>query len=137
MLITERSFNKHYIIAMNSKIIKQKAVMLTADQFEDMEVMYPLMRLQEAGWRVDIAAPKIEDIRGFGYGQLMPNITFEKVNPDNYDLLLIPDGELSSVRKIKKVRGITQLFFAKNKAVACVCYGPWTLADSDFVSGKK
>ena len=88
---------------------KLKAIILTADKFEDMEVMYPLFRLQEAGWQVDVVAPKIEEIHGeFGYGQFMPDITIEKVNPDNYDLFIIPggspDGAPATVRKIKKAQ---------------------------------
>ena len=95
---------------------KLRAIVLTADKFEDMEVMYPLFRLQEAGWQVDVAAPKIKDIHGeFGYGQLKPDITIEKVNPDNYDLLIIPggspDGAPAVVRKIKKAQEITKSFF--------------------------
>lgn len=121
---------------------KKKAVILTADQFEDMEVMYPLFRLQEAGWQVDLAAPKIEPIKGeFGYGQFMPDITIAKVNPDTYDLLIIPggspEGAPATVRKIKKAQEITQSFFTKNKPVASICHGPWTLADAQVVKGKK
>ena len=119
----------------------KKALILTADQFEDMEVMYPLFRLREAGWQVDVAAPKIEAIRGeFGYGELMPDITIEKADPDNYDLLVIPGGSPTgapaTVRKLQKAREITQDFFAKNKPVASVCHGPWTLADSGVIKGR-
>ncbi len=119
----------------------KKAVILTADQFEDMEVMYPIFRLQEAGWQVDVAAPKKEEIHGeFGYGQLMPNITIDSVDPDKYDLLVIPggspEGAPSVVRKIKKAREITLSFFEKNKPVASVCHGPWTLADSGVIKGR-
>jgi protease I len=120
----------------------KKAVILTADMFEDMEVMYPMMRLQEAGWQVDIAAPKVEEIHGeFGYGQLMPDITIDKVKPDDYDLLIIPggspDGAPAVVRKIKKAQEITKAFFVKNKPVASICHGPWLLADSRVISGKR
>lgn len=120
----------------------KKAVILTADQFEDMEVMYPLMRLQEAGWQVDVAAPKVEEIHGeFGYGQIMPELTIDEVDPEKYDLLVIPggspDGAPSTVRKIKKAHEITQDFFKKNKPVASICHGPWTLADADVVKGRK
>lgn len=119
----------------------KKAVILTADQFEDMEVMYPLMRLQEAGWHVDVAAPKKEAIHGeFGYGELMPDITIDKVDPDKYDLLVIPggspEGAPSTVRKIEKAREITRTFFADKKPVASVCHGPWTLADAGVVKGR-
>jgi protease I len=120
---------------------KHKAVILTADQFEDMEVLYPLNRLLEEGWQVDVAAPKIEEIHGeFGYAVLMPEITIDEVDPDAYDLLIIPggspDGAPSTVRKLKKAQEIAKSFFAKNKPVASICHGPWTLAEADVVKGK-
>lgn len=119
----------------------KKAVILTADKFEDMEVMYPLYRLLEEGWKVDVAAPKIEEIHGeLDYAILTPDITIDKVNPDDYDLLVIPggspDGAPSVVRKIEKAREITKSFFEKNKPVASICHGPWTLADSGVLNGR-
>ncbi len=119
----------------------KKAVFLTGDNFEDMEVMYPMMRLKEAGWNVDVAAPKIDELHGeFGYATLMPDTTIADVNPDKYDLLVIPGGSPNGapavVRKLKKAQEITQSFFAKNKPVASICHGPWTLADSDVIKGK-
>lgn len=119
----------------------KKAIMLTADKFEDMEVLYPLFRLQEAGWQVDVAAPTKKEISGeFGYGQLKPDLEISKVDPDKYDLLVIPggspDGAPAIVRKIKKAHEITKSFFRKNKPVASICHGPWTLADSDVVKGR-
>lgn len=122
-------------------LLMKKAVILTADKFEDMEVMYPLMRLQEAGWRVDLAAPKKEAIHGeFGYGELMPDITIDKVNPDKYDLLIIPggspEGAPAVVREIKKAHDITKSFFEKKKPVASICHGPWTLASAGVIKGR-
>lgn len=119
----------------------KKAIVLTADKFEDMEVFFPVFRLMEAGWKVDIAAPKKEEIHGeYGYA-LMPDITIDKVNPDNYDLLLIPggspDGAPATVRKIKKAQDIAKSFFEKNKPVASICHGPWTLADANVVKGRR
>lgn len=119
----------------------KKAIMVTADKFEDMEVLYPLMRLQEAGWKVDVAAPTKEAIHGeFGYGELMPDILIEKVNPDDYNLLIIPGGSPNGapavIREIKKAQEITKSFFEKNKSVASICHGPWTLASADVIKGK-
>lgn len=119
----------------------KKAVVLTADLFEDMEVMYPVFRLQEAGWQVDIAAPAKEPIHGEGgYAQFEPDLLISKVNPDDYDLLLIPggspDGAPAVVCKIKKAQEITKSFFAKNKPVASICHGLWTLAAAGVVKGK-
>ena len=119
---------------------KRKAVVLTADKFEDMEVYIPVYRLLEAGWFVDIAAPKkstIESERGY---PIEPTITINEVDPDQYDLLIIPggfpDGAPATVRKIKKAQDITKSFFEKNKPVAAICHGPWTLASADVVRGR-
>ncbi len=118
----------------------KKAIVLTADMFEDMEVYVPIFRLREEGWHVDIAAPTKEEIGGEHGYPLMPDKTIDEVNPDDYDLLIIPggspEGAPATVRKIKKALEITKSFFAKNKPVASICHGPWTLADADIVRGR-
>ncbi len=118
----------------------KKAVVLTANKFEDMEVFFPVFRLMEEGWQVDVAAPKKEEISGENGYSLMPDKTIDEINPDDYDLLIIPggspDGAPSVVRKIKKALEITKDFFAKNKPVASICHGPWTLADAGVIKGR-
>lgn len=119
----------------------KRAVVLTADKFEDLEVYVPVFRLQEAGWRVDIAAPTKEMIKGEHGYPLQPDITIDNVDPDEYDLLIIPggfpDGAPATVRKIKKAQQITTSFFKKNKPVASICHGPWTLASADVIKGRR
>lgn len=118
----------------------KKAVILTADKFEDMELFFPLFRLQEAGWHVDVAAPKKEEINGEHGYSIMPSKTIAEVKPDDYDLLVIPggfpDGAPATVRKIKKAQEITKSFFDKGKPVASLCHGPWTLVSADVVKGR-
>lgn len=105
-----------------------------------MEVYVPLFRLLEKGWTVDVAAPSREQIYGEHGYSLKPNLTIDEVNPDAYDLLLIPggfpDGAPATVRKTKRALEITRSFFAKNKPVASICHGPWTLADAGVIQGR-
>lgn len=119
---------------------KFKAVVLTADKFEDMEVFFPVFRLLEEGWQVDIAAPNMNEIGGEHGYDLKPDKTIDEVNPDDYQLLIIPggypDGAPATVRKIKKAQEITKSFFQKNKPVASICHGPWTLTSADQVRGR-
>jgi len=119
---------------------KFKAVVLTADTFEDMEVFFPVFRLLEQGWQVDIAAPDRKEIHGeHGYG-LKPDKIIEEINPDEYHLLIIPGGSPggapATVRKIQKAQEITRSFFTKNKPVAAICHGPWTLVSAGMVKGR-
>lgn len=119
----------------------RKAVILTADKFEDMEVFVPLFRLLEEGWDVDIAAPTLQAIGGEHGYQLKPTKTIDQVIPDDYDLLLIPggfpDGAPATVRKIRKAQEVARAFFAKNKPVASICHGPWTLVSAGVVKGRR
>ena len=124
-----------------AKQSRKKAVILTADKFEDMEVFFPLFRLLEMGWQVDVAAPTKKTIGGEHGYNLEPTLTIDQVDPDDYDLLLIPggfpDGAPATVRKIKKAQEITKSFFGKDKPVASICHGPWTLASADVVKGRR
>ncbi len=119
----------------------KKAVIITADQFEDMEVFFPLFRLMEEGVQVDVAAPKKEKISGENGYALMPTVSIDEVDPDKYDLLIIPggspDGAPATVRKIEKARQIARSFFDKKKPVGSICHGPWTLADAGVVKGRR
>jgi protease I len=118
-----------------------RAVILTADHFEDMELFFPYFRLLEAGVAVDIAAPETGVIHGEHGYSLQVTKTIADVDPDKYDLLVVPggfpDGAPATVRKVKKAQAIAKSFFAKNKPVASICHGPWLLVSADVVKGRR
>ena len=118
----------------------RKAVILTADRFEDMELFFPLFRLQEMEWAVDVAAPGVTLLQGEHGYTLEPDLTIGEVDPARYELLIIPGGSPSgapaTVRKMKEAQEITRAFFAKNKPVASICHGPWTLAAAGVLKGR-
>lgn len=119
----------------------RKAIILTADKFEDLEVYYPLFRFREEGWHVDVAAPAETAIHGKHGYELNPDIAIEDVDPDLYDLLIIPGGSAagapSTVRGIAQARDIAASFMEKNKPVASICHGPYTLISADLVNGRR
>lgn len=92
----------------------RKAVILTADKFEDMEVFFPVFRLIEEGWQVDVAAPDMDEMSGEHGYVLEPDKTIADVNADEYQLLIIPggfpDGAPATVREIEEARDITRSF---------------------------
>jgi len=117
-----------------------RALILTADKFEDMELFFPYFRLLEEGIEVDIAAPKKGHIEGEHGYELEVEKTFDNINPDDYDLLVIPggspNGAPSVVRKNLRAQAIAKSFFKANKPVSSICHGPWLLASADLVKGR-
>lgn len=119
---------------------KLKAVILTADKFEDIELLFPYFRLLEEGIVVDIASPSMKTISGeHGYA-IEPTKKIEEINPSDYNILIIPGGFPTgapmTVRKNPKALEITKAFFAKNKTVGSICHGPYTLASAGVVKGR-
>lgn len=117
-----------------------KAVILTADAFEDFELFVPYFRLLEEGVEVDIAAPTPGVIAGeHGYSVRVTK-TIADVNPDDYDLLIIPggfpDGAPATVRKVEHAQVIARSFMTKKKPVASICHGPWLLVSADVIRGR-
>jgi len=117
------------------------AVILTADEFEDMELFFPLFRLMEEGVDVTIAAPSTGTIYGENGYALEVETTIDEINPDDYDLLIIPGGSPTgapaTVRNVAKARDIATAFFAANKPVASICHGPYTLVSAGLLEGRR
>ncbi len=126
--------------AISGKV--RRAVVLTADKFEDLELYVPVFRLIEAGWLVDIAAPEIRKITGeSNWYYIVANKAIKEIDPDDYDLLVIPggtpEGAPTTVRKNKHAIKIAKSFFAKNKSVAAICHGPYLLVSAGLVKGRS
>ena len=119
---------------------KFKAVVLTADKFEDLEVFFPAFRLLEHGWQVTIAAPDTREISGDHGYVLKPDKSIDEINPDEFNLLIIPGGSPhgapATIRRIKKAQDIAKSFFDKNKPVGSICHGPWTLVSAGIVKDR-
>jgi protease I len=119
-----------------------RAIILTADKFEDMELFFPYFRLIEEGIHVDVAAPAIERLTGEN-GYWFENVTMriDDVNADDYDLLVIPGGHPhgapSTVRNHAHALEITRSFMQQNKLVSAICHGPYTLVSADVLRGRK
>jgi protease I len=119
-----------------------RAVVLTADRFEDFELFFPYFRLIEEGVAVDVAAPVKEKITGEnGYVFEDVDLTIDEVDPQLYDLLFIPGGHPhgapETVRKNRKAQEIVRAFFKAGKPVAAICHGPYLLVSADLVAGKR
>jgi hypothetical protein len=109
------SDNQLNYMGLQDTTLTFKAVVLTADKFEDMEVFFPFFRLLEQGWLADIAAPDRKEITGEHGYILQPDKTIAEIDPGEYDLLLIPGGSPggapATVRKIQKAQEIARSFF--------------------------
>ncbi len=99
-----------------------KALIISADNFEDTELLVPYYRLKEEGIHVDIASMKKGTIKGKHGYKVEIDKTLKEVNPDDYDILILPGGKApETVRKEKEAMGGEEEYDEKyDEAVAFV-----------------
>ena len=115
-----------------------KALIISADLFEDSELYVPYKTLQNLGLDVDIASLQKGSITGKHGFTADVNLTIDDVTPDTYEILILPGGKAPALlREETKVLQIARDFFNKNKPVAAICHGPQILISAGLVKGKK
>jgi protease I len=115
-----------------------KILMISADNFEDLELFVPYYRLREEGFLVDLASIRKESIKGKHGYEILADKTLKEINPGDYDVLVLPGGKApETIRKEKEALEIAKHFFAKNKPVAAICHGPQTLISAGLLKGRR
>jgi protease I len=114
-----------------------KILIISADNFEDTELLVPYYRMLEEGHNVDIASMKKGKIKGKRGYEIEANKALKDVNSGDYDFLILPGGKApEAVRKEQKALEIARDFFDKNKPVAAICHGAQTLISAGVMKGR-
>jgi protease I len=114
-----------------------KALIISADNYEDSELLVPYYRLQEDGVEVDIASMKKGSITGKHSYKVEANMDLQDVNAGEYDLLILPGGKApEQIRKEKRALEIARHFFENNKPVSAICHGAQTLITAGVLKGR-
>ncbi|MGO9379085.1 MAG: type 1 glutamine amidotransferase domain-containing protein [Dissulfurispiraceae bacterium] len=114
-----------------------KALLISADNFEDTELLVPYYRMLEEGIAVDIASIKRGAFKGKHGYEVEATRALGEVKPDDYDILVLPGGKApEAIRKEKEALDISRYFFDKNRPVAAICHGPQTLISAGLIKGR-
>lgn len=115
-----------------------KALIISADNFEDSELLVPYYRLQEAGVETTVASLKRGTIIGKHGYEVAAERALDEINPDDYAILVLPGGKApAALRNEPKALEISRSFFARNKPVAAICHGPQILASAGLLRGRR
>ena len=130
------------------KLEGKTVAIVVADEFEDVELLYPLLRLSEEGAQIILVPVPKKPITGrFGTrvpigvmaeGKRHTLSTVEELDPKKIDCLLFPGGfSPDSLRLNEKVLAITKEMSDLGKFIAAICHGPQILISAKLVAGRK
>ncbi|AEB08143.1 type 1 glutamine amidotransferase domain-containing protein [Desulfobacca acetoxidans] len=117
----------------------KKVAMLAENLYQELEIWYPLLRLQEEGATVVVVGSGSagEHTSKLGY-PVKVDLFADQVKADDFDGVIIPGGYAPDIMRrypsmVKLVRDMGE----QGKLVAAICHGGWMLASANIVAGKK
>jgi protease I len=120
-----------------------KALILTADGFEDTEFAYPYYRLQEAEWDVDVMTPDGEAVEGKHGYEFDADLAFEgqdaEALADDYDAVVLPGGGGPEAlrHEAPNAADVVAAFDDAEKPIAAICHGVQLMISADILEGRE
>lgn len=118
---------------------KGRVLILVGPEYEDLEVWYPKLRVEEAGWETVLAGmPGDREYRGKHGYPCKVDRSVQDVSVDQFAGVLAPGGWApDKLRRDKDVLAIVRAMNEKGKILATICHGPWVFISAGIVRGRK
>lgn len=111
---------------------------MVGPEFEDLELFYPLIRLKEEGFDVDVIGPEKKVYRGKHGLEVEANREINEVKVDEYDCIVIPGGWAPDrLRRDSRIVSFVYRFFKTGRPVAAICHGPQLLISAKVLNGYR
>jgi protease I len=117
----------------------KRIAILVEQQYQEMEVWYPLYRLREAGCQVSLVGPRAAETypSKLGYPAKSDKAAAE-VSANDFDAIVIPGGFAPDfIRRTEAMIRLVSDMAEQGKVVAAICHGPWVLCSTQALKGKK
>ncbi|WP_297570522.1 type 1 glutamine amidotransferase domain-containing protein [uncultured Anaerovibrio sp.] len=116
----------------------KKVLQLVSDDFEDLELWCPVMRLREEGVQVDLAAETSGVYHGKYGVPCEVALSFEGVSAKDYDGILVPGGWApDKLRRFPKVLQLVEEMNNEGKLIGQICHAGWVLASAKVLKGRR
>ncbi len=116
-----------------------RVAVLVEQQYQELEVWYPVYRLREAGCKVTLVGPKAGENypSKLGYPAKSDRAVSD-VSADDFDAVVIPGGFAPDfLRRTEAMITLVSNLAEQGKVVAAICHGPWVLCSTQALKGKK
>ena len=109
------------------------------DIYEDLELWYPKIRLEEEGWTVVVAGPEAGKVYAGKHGYpCKADAAIASVKSSDFDGLLVPGGFApDKLRRDPNVLRLTREFDAARKPIAFICHAGWILISANILRGRR
>ncbi|MCC7132755.1 MAG: type 1 glutamine amidotransferase domain-containing protein [Gemmatimonadales bacterium] len=116
----------------------KSVLIFAANWYEDLELWYPKIRLEEEGATTVVAGLGEKAYQGKRGYPLTPDTSVDELEARDFDGLVIPGGYAPDIlRRSAKVLSLTREIFEAGKPVAFICHAGWVPISAGIVRGKR
>ncbi|SFI16403.1 type 1 glutamine amidotransferase domain-containing protein [Planctomicrobium piriforme] len=109
------------------------------DVYEDLELWYPKLRLEEAGAHVTLAGPEEGDLYVGKHGYpCVADAAIKDMEVDDFHGVICPGGFMpDKLRRDPKVLELVAGFHDRGQLVAAICHGGWIPISAKVYGGVR
>ncbi len=117
----------------------KRVAVLVEQQYQEMEVWYPVYRLREAGCTVELVGPEAGKTYASKLGYpAKATLSAKDATADAFAAVVIPGGfSPDYIRRSEAMLKLVRDLYAQGKPVAAICHGPWVLCSTSALKGRK
>lgn len=117
----------------------KKVAVLAEDNYQELELWYPVLRMREAGAEVVIvgtgSAPTYASKHGY---PVTVNATANDVSAADFVAVIVPGGFAPDrLRRYPAVLKLVREAFNQGKVVGAICHAGWVLVSAGILKGKR
>ena len=117
----------------------KRIMMIIAPQnFRDEELLHTREEIESAGGTVIVASTTTNMVTGMFGATVKPDITLDKVNVDEYDVVVFLGGSGSEIYfNDPTALKIAKDTYTRKKLISAICIAPSILANATLLKGKR
>ena len=117
---------------------RKKVAILVENDYQELELHYPRLRLIEAGFGVSVlGAGDSVYHSGKGYA-VEPDADVAQVDADDFDAVVIPGGMApDKMRRHRAMVDFVRRLSELEKPVAWICHAGWMAVSADIIRGRR
>jgi protease I len=121
------------------RLTGKKVICLVDEEFEDLELWYPIYRAREEGAEVILVGAKKGHTYMGKYGvPAIADAAFQEVNASAYDGILVPGGWApDKLRRYPEVLEMVRTMDEQRKPIGQICHAGWVLISAKILKGRQ
>jgi len=120
-------------------LIGKRIAILAEDNYQDLELWYPLLRLREEGAEVKVIGTGSAETYTSKHGYpVTVDAVADEVEAANFDAVIVPGGYAPDLlRRYEAVLKLVREAHQQGKVTAAICHAAWVLISAGILKGRQ